>query len=43
MQLPIADIFDRFVIISLKKDRLGNNDNFERQFSEYKQALETAC
>lgn len=42
MQLPISDIFDRFVIISLKKDKLGNNDIFDRQHSEYKQALEAA-
>ena len=42
MQLPIADIFDRFVITSLKNDRLGINETFEKQLSEYKQALETA-
>lgn len=42
MHLPIADIFDRFVIISLKKDKLGNGEIFDRQLSEYKQALEAA-
>jgi len=42
MQLPIADIFDRFIILSLKKERLGFNETFERQYLEYKKALEVA-
>lgn len=39
MNIPIADIFDRFTILRLKKERLGRNKVLNKQFSEYEKEL----
>lgn len=41
MQVPKADLLDRFVITKLKKERLPNSDKLKDQFKLYKTEVET--
>lgn len=41
MQVPKADLFDRFVIIKLKKERLSHSKKLKHQFELYKTEVES--